>query len=81
MIISVFYDIDNFCKELKTFFERLLLFCNGKGASFEPPLSLSLSEIITICVVLPVWLPDNQMVLYKLYKKGLPQILPETGQL
>lgn len=51
IIISVFYDIDNFCKELKTFYERSLLPCDGNGASFEPPSGLSLSEIMTICVV------------------------------
>ena len=51
IMISVFYDIDNFCKELKTFYERNLLPCNGKGASFEPPSALALSEIMTICVV------------------------------
>ncbi len=51
IIISVFYDIDNFCKELKTFSERNLLPCDGKNASFEPPSSFSLSEIMTICAV------------------------------
>lgn len=51
IIISVFYDIDNFCKELKKFSERSLLPCNENGVSFEPPSSLSLSEIMTICVV------------------------------
>ena len=51
IIISVFYDIDNFCKKLKLFFERSLLPCDEKGASFEPPSALSLSEIMTICVI------------------------------
>ncbi len=51
IIISVFYDIDNFCKELKIFYERCLLPCNGNGASFEPPSRLSLSEVMTVCVI------------------------------
>ena len=51
IMISVFYDIDNFCKELRAFSEHSLLPCDGKNASFEPPSVLSLSEIMTICVV------------------------------
>ena len=50
MIISVFYDIDNFCKELKKYFPLIRL-------------------------------PDFQMVLYKAYPKGIPQVLPKTCQL
>ena len=49
-IISIFYDIDNFCKELKNYFEHYFISCDGKKASFEPPSSLSLSEIMTICI-------------------------------
>lgn len=51
MIISVFYDIDNFCKKLKIFFEHRLLPCDDNATSFEPPSVLSLSEIMTICVL------------------------------
>ena len=51
IIISVFYDIDNFCKELKIFFEHSLLPCDENPTSFEPPSALSLSEIMTICVL------------------------------
>lgn len=50
IIISVFYDIDSFCMELKKFFEHYIIPCNGKAQSFEPPSALSLSEIMTICV-------------------------------
>lgn len=49
LIISVFYDIDNFCKELKGYFEHYFI-PGEKAASFEPPSALSLSEIMTICV-------------------------------
>lgn len=49
-IISVFYDIDNFCKELKNYFEHSFIPCDRKKAFFEPSFSLSLSEIMTICV-------------------------------
>lgn len=51
IIISVFYDIDNFCIELKKFFEHYIIPCNGKTQSFEPPSALSLSELMTICVM------------------------------
>ncbi len=49
-IISVFYHIDNFCKELKNYFEHSFIPCDGQKASFEPSSSLSLSEIMIICV-------------------------------
>lgn len=39
-----------FCKELKNYFEHYFISCEGKKTSFEPPSSLSLSEIMTICV-------------------------------
>ncbi len=51
IIISVFYDIDNFCKELKIFFEHSLLPCDENPTFFEPPSALSLNEIMTICVI------------------------------
>ena len=34
IIISVFYDIDNFCKELKKYFEHYLIAADGEAASF-----------------------------------------------
>ena len=82
IMISVFYDIDNFCKELRAFSEHSLLPCDGKSASFEPPSVLSLSEIMTICVVFH----SSECRTFKCYdtkfiKKKLPQILPKTGQL
>lgn len=49
LIISVFYAIDNFCKELKGCFEHYFI-PGEKAASFEPPSALSLSEIMTVCV-------------------------------
>ncbi len=30
IIISVFYDMDNFCKELKKYFEHNFIPCEGK---------------------------------------------------
>lgn len=49
-ILSIFYDIDNFCKELKNYFEHYFISCDGKKTSFELLSFLSLSEIMTICV-------------------------------
>ena len=48
IIISVFYDIDNFCKELKKYFEHYLIAADGEATSFEPPSAMSLSEIMTV---------------------------------
>lgn len=50
IILSVFYDIDNFFKELKNSFEHYFIPCSGEIVSFEPLSSISLSEIMTICV-------------------------------
>lgn len=49
-IISIFYEIDNFCKGLKEHFEHSLISRKEEAVSFEPPSALSLSEIMTICV-------------------------------
>ena len=50
LIISIFYELDNFCKELNSYFEHSMLPCDRKKLRLEPSRSLSLSEIITICV-------------------------------
>jgi len=50
LIISVFYDVDNFCKELNSYFQHYFLSHDGKNISFEVPASLSLSKIMTICI-------------------------------
>ena len=51
IIISVFCGIDNFCMRLKNYFEHSMIPYEGETASFEPPSSLSLSEVMTICVL------------------------------
>lgn len=50
MILFVFYDINNFCKELKKYFEHYLITTDGESSSFDPPCGISLSEIMTVCV-------------------------------
>lgn len=82
-IISVFYDIDNFCKELKNYFEHSFIPRDGQQASFEPSSSLSLSEIMTICVCfhLSVGIPNIQMVLHQAHTQTVPQIFSRSGQL
>lgn len=50
LIISVFYEVDNFCKELNSYFQHYFLSHDGKNISLEVPSSLSLSEIMTICI-------------------------------
>ena len=49
-IISIFCELDNFCKELHAYFEHTWLPCEKKKLRLEPSRSLSLSEIMTICV-------------------------------
>ena len=50
LIISIFCELDNFCKELNSYFEHSMLPCDKKKLRLEPSRSLSLSEIMTICV-------------------------------
>ena len=50
LIISVFYEVDNFCKELNSYFQHYFLSHDGRNISLEVPSSLSLSEIMTICI-------------------------------
>ncbi len=80
IIISVFYDIDNFCMELKKFFEHDIISCNGKAQSFEPLSALSLSEIMTICIIFHLfgyrtfqWY-DTKLI-QKQYRKFFPKLV------
>ena len=50
LIISIFCELDNFCKEFFTYVEQSSLPCDKKKLRLEPSRSLSLSEIMTICV-------------------------------
>ena len=49
-IISIFCELDNFCKELNTYLEHFMLPGDKKILRLQPSRSLSLSEIMTICV-------------------------------
>lgn len=51
LIISVFYEVDNFCEEFNDYLENNSLPANGKKVSLKLNSSLSLSEIMTICIV------------------------------
>ena len=50
LIISVFCELDNFYRELNFYFEHTMLPYEKKKFRLEPSRSLSLSEIMTICV-------------------------------
>ncbi len=51
LIISVFYEIDNFCKKFNPYMEQQCLPVDGLPVSVGLPSSLALSEVMTICVV------------------------------
>ena len=51
LIISIFCELDNFCRELNTYFEHFILPCEKKKFQLEPSRSISSSEIMMICVV------------------------------
>ena len=50
LIISVFYEADNFCKEFNAYLENNSLPTNNEKVSLKLNSSLSLSEIMTICI-------------------------------
>ena len=50
-IISIFYEIDNFCKKFIPYMEQQCIQDDGKPVSLELPSRLSLSEAMTLCAV------------------------------
>ncbi len=51
LIISVFYEVDNFCKEFNSYLKMNSLPTNNKETTLELQSSLSISEVMTICIV------------------------------
>ena len=51
LIISVFYEIDNFCKKFIPYMEQQCIQTDGKPVPLELPSCLTLSEAMTICAV------------------------------
>lgn len=50
LIISIFYELDNFCNELNSYLQHHLISCDKNSLNLQPSRALSLSEIMTICV-------------------------------
>ena len=50
-IISIFYEIDNFCREFIPYWEQQCLSMDDSRVNLELPSALTLSEAMTICVV------------------------------
>ncbi len=51
LIISVFYEIDNFCKKFIPYMEQQCIQAGDNYISMELPSRLALSEVMAICVV------------------------------
>ena len=51
LIISVFYEIDNFCKKFIHYMEKQCIAPGCSLASLELPGRLALSEVMTICTM------------------------------
>ena len=51
LIISVFYEIDNFCKKFIPYMEQQCIQTGDKPVPLELPSRLTLSEAMTICAV------------------------------
>ena len=50
LIISIFYELDNFCNELNSYLQHHLISCDKNSLNLQPSRALSLSKIMTICV-------------------------------
>lgn len=51
LIITIFCEIDNFCKEFISYWEQQCLTIDNREVNLELPSALTLSEAMTICVV------------------------------
>lgn len=51
LIISIFYEADNFCKEFNNYLQNNSLCTNDEEISIKLHSALSLSEVMTICIV------------------------------
>lgn len=75
--------MDNFCKELKKYFEHNCIPCEEGTASFDSPPFWSFTKWNHdhLCPFPPICLSDIPMVLHKAYPKEIPQILPKACSL
>lgn len=51
LIITVFYEIDNFCKKFIPYMEQQCIAPDGNPVSLELPSQLTLSEAMAVCAV------------------------------
>ena len=80
LIISVFYEIDNFCKKFIPYMEQQSIQTDGSPVSLELPSRLSLSEVMAICAVFHLsgyrtfkWF--YQKLVLKDYRKFFPNLV------
>lgn len=79
LIISIFYEIDNFCKKFIPYMEQQCITEDENSVSFELPSRLTLSEAMTICIIFHLsgvrtfkWYYQGTIV--KHYKKFFPNL-------
>lgn len=70
LIISIFYEVDNFCKEFNQYLEQHCIATNDKKG-IDLPSALSLSEVMTICIAF-------HLLGYRTFKKYYIQLI--TGK-
>lgn len=68
LIISIFYEVDNFCKEFNWYLEQYCLATNDKKIYSDLHSSLSLSEVMTICIAF-------HLLGYRTFKKYYTQLI------
>ena len=80
LIISLFYEIDNFCKEFILYMEQQCIQSNNNPVSLGLPSCLSLSEVMAICVAFHLsgyrtfkWF--YQKLILKDYRKFFPDLV------
>lgn len=69
-IISIFCEVDNFCKEFNQYLEQYCITANDKKGISDLPSALSLSEVMTICITF-------HLLGYRTFKKYYIQLITE----
>jgi len=80
LIISVFYEADNFYKEFNLYLKQNSLPCEGNASYFKLNSALSESEVMTICIIFHLsgyrtFKHYYKELIFKVYKKFFPKLV------
>lgn len=69
-IISIFCEVDDFCKEFNQYLKQYCISTNDKKVVSDLPSALSLSEVMTICIAF-------HLLGYRTFKNYYVQLIRE----